>query len=159
MEVNTFCKLDGKGLKIAIVQARFNRKITDGLAGGAVKALTEAEIANHEVFLVPGAFEIPLVCQKLAEVIGINRFDGIIAIGAVVKGETAHFEYVAKAVCDGLVKVTLDQSIPIAFGVLVAYDFGQAQDRAKDDASNKGYEAGMALVETLAVLKKINEIV
>ncbi len=154
MEVNTFCKLDGRRLKIAIVQARFNREITDGLAAGAVKALTEAKIANHETFLVPGAFEIPLVCQRLAKT---NRFDGIVAIGAVIKGKTAHFDYVAKAVCDGLVKVTLEQGVPIAFGVLAAYDFGQAQDRAKDDASNKGYEAAMALVEELAILKKIDE--
>jgi len=154
MDVNTFQKLDSKELKIAIVQARFNREVTDGLTGGAVKALKETGAVNPEIFLVPGSFEIPLVCQRLAKT---KKFDGIVAIGAVIKGKTAHFDYVAKAVCDGLVKVMLDQSIPIAFGVLVAYDFGQAKERAEDDESNKGYEAAMALVEELAILKKIDE--
>lgn len=142
-------------MKIAIVQSRFNREITDGLAAGAVKALKEAGADEPPIFLVPGAFEIPLVCQKLAQT---NRFNGIVAVGAVVKGETAHFEYVAKGVCDGLVKATLDNEFPIAFGVLMTYDFNQAKKRAENNENNKGYEAAMALVEELTILEKINEI-
>lgn len=154
MKTNTFQKINGKGLKIAIVQARFNREITDGLSGGAAKALKEADVADPEIFLAPGAFEIPLICQKLAKT---EEFDGIIAIGAVIKGETAHFDYVAKAATDGILKVMLECGIPIAFGVLVAYDLEQAKARAQDDKNNKGYEAALALVETIKVLNELNE--
>jgi 6,7-dimethyl-8-ribityllumazine synthase len=154
MKTNTFQKINGKGLKIAIVQARFNREITDGLSSGAAKALKEADVADPEIFLAPGAFEIPLICQKLAKT---EKFDGIIAIGAVIKGETAHFDYVAKAATDGILKVMLECGIPIVFGVLVAYDLEQAKARAQDDKNNKGYEAALALVETIKVLNELNE--
>jgi 6,7-dimethyl-8-ribityllumazine synthase len=154
MKTNTFQKINGKGFKIAIVQARFNREITDGLSGGALKALKEADAANPDIFLAPGAFEIPLICQKLAKT---EKFGGIIAIGAVIKGETAHFDYVAKAAADGILKVMLECGIPIAFGVLAAYDLEQAKARAQDDKNNKGYEAALALVETIKVINELNE--
>lgn len=148
METNVFKELNGKKLKIAIIQARFNQKVTDGLTDGAVKALIEVGVSDHDIkiFQVPGSFEIPLMCQLLSKA---KKFDGIIATGAVIKGETAHFEYVAKAVTDGILRVMLDHSVPIAFGVLAAHNSEQAENRARDDKKNKGYEAALALVEMI----------
>lgn len=149
MKFNTFNKLTVKGLKIAIVQARFNQKITDALAKGAVKALKKSGINDKdiEIFQVPGSFEVPLICQKLAE---SKKFDGIITIGAIIKGETAHFDYIAKAAVDGVMRIMLDFGIPITFGIITTYDLAQAKARARNNKSNKGYEAGMALVEMIS---------
>lgn len=149
MKSNSFKKNSGKGLKIAIVQARFNEKITGGLLQGAVKALWESGVAEKDVaiYKVPGSFEIPLACQKIAK---SKKFDGIVAIGAVIKGETAHFEYIAQPTVDGIMRVMLDERTPISMGVITTYNLKQAQARAKDNKSNKGYEAAMALLETLS---------
>jgi 6,7-dimethyl-8-ribityllumazine synthase len=150
MKVNTFKKLNGEGKRIAIVQAHFNENITGAMTDGAVKALKESGVQddNIEVFIVPGSVEIPIVCQKVARE---KRFDGIITIGTIIKGETAHFDYVAKAVTDGFMRVSLDEGIPITFGVITTYNLEQAEARAKDDDNNKGYEAAMALIETLSL--------
>lgn len=156
MKINIFKKLNGKGLKIAIVQARFNQKITDGLTNGAIEALKEVGVASDdiEIFQVPGSFEIPLTCQRLAKT---KKFNGIIAVGAVIKGETAHFNYIAKAATEGVVRVMLDQNIPIAFSILTTYNWQQAEARAKKNKNNKGYEAALALVETIMNLNKLGE--
>ena len=150
MKTNIFQKINIKGKKIAIVQARFNEKITCGLKAGAVKALKEAGVKEADIgfFSVPGSVEIPLVCQKVART---KKFDGIVALGAVVKGETAHFDYVAKMAADGIMKVMIEESFPIAFGVITVYDLKQAQKRSSDDKNNKGYEAALALAEVLAI--------
>lgn len=154
MKTNKFKKLNGKGLKVAIVQARFNQEITDALVKGAVKALKESKIANQDIkiFQAPGSFEIPLLCQRLAKT---KKYNGIIAIGAVIKGETAHFDYIARAAADGITRVALDYNIPIAFGVITTYNMKQARARARDNKSNKGYEAGMALVEMINLSNKL----
>ncbi|MEA3464031.1 MAG: 6,7-dimethyl-8-ribityllumazine synthase [Patescibacteria group bacterium] len=148
MKTNTFKKLNGKGLKVAITQARFNPKITDALTKGAVKALKGAGVISKDIkiFQVPGSFEIPLICQKLART---KKFDGIITIGAVVKGETAHFDYIAKAAADGIMRVMLDQNIPVTFGIITTYNLQQAKVRAKNNKNNKGHEAALALVEMI----------
>lgn len=147
MKVNKFEKLDGKNFKIAIVQARFNQEITDNLKKGAEKALEEAGVKNKaKVFLVPGAVEVPLVCQKI---IRSKKFDGIITLGSIIKGETAHFNYVAKAVTEGMMNVMLKENFPITFGVITVYDLEQAKARSEDNENNKGYEATMALIEIL----------
>ncbi|MBU4455384.1 6,7-dimethyl-8-ribityllumazine synthase [Patescibacteria group bacterium] len=148
MKTNTFKKLNGKGLRIAIAQARFNSDITDALARGACEALKEAGVRDDDIkiFQAPGSFEIPLLCQKLAKT---KKYNGIIAIGAVIKGETAHFDYIAEAAADGIMRVMLDCNMPIAFGVITTYNMKQAQARAGNNKSNKGYEAGMALVEVI----------
>ncbi len=150
MKVNTFEKLNGEGKRIAIVQARFNGKITDAMKDGALKALKETGVQddNIEVFQVPGSVEIPIVCQKVARE---KKFDGIVTIGTIIKGETAHFDYVAQAVTEGFMRVSLDEGIPITFGVTTTYNLEQAEARAKDDKNNKGYEAAMALIETLSL--------
>ncbi|MBU4375582.1 6,7-dimethyl-8-ribityllumazine synthase [Patescibacteria group bacterium] len=153
MKSNTFKKLNGKGLKIAIVQARFNNEITDALAQGAVKALMESGVADKDIkiFQVPGAFEIPLACQRLARPpAGGKKFDGVITIGAIIKGETAHDVYLANTATDGIMRVMLDYNFPIAFGVITTYNLTQAKARARDDKNNKGYEAAMALIEILS---------
>ncbi len=137
-------------MKIAIVQARFNSDITGALARGACKALKEAGVRDGDIkiFQAPGSFEIPLLCQRLANPpAGGKKYDGIIAIGAVIKGETAHFNYIAKATADGIMRVMLNYNIPIAFGVITTYNMKQARARAGDNKNNKGYEAAMALLE------------
>lgn len=152
MENNIFTAMDGRGLRVAVVQARFNRQITDGLANGAMEALEQCKVTAAEKFLVPGAFEIPLMCQKLAQT---KKFDGIIALGAVVRGETPHFDYVSKAVTDGILRAMLDSGVPIAFGVLTVNNLAQAAARAKAGEGNKGGETALALVETIIEIKKL----
>ena len=154
MKTNTHKKFNAKGCKIAIVKSRFNKKITDGLLKGAIRALKESGVSENDisVFEVPGAFEIPLVCKKISLK---KSFHGIISLGAVIKGETAHFDYIAGETSRGLMQVMLEQDMPISFGVITTYDIKQALKRSLNDENNKGYEAAMALIETLLVLKKI----
>ena len=148
MKTNRFPKLDGKKLNIAIVQARFNPQITDNLAEGAARGLKQAGVPAGKIslFKVPGAFEIPLVSQKLART---GKYHGIITIGAVIKGATAHFEYISQAAINGVMEVMLKENLPIALGILTAYSPAQAKERSRNDNNNKGYEAALALVETL----------
>jgi 6,7-dimethyl-8-ribityllumazine synthase len=148
MKINKFKKLNGYGLKIAILQARFNQKITDGLAAGAEKALKESGVRGNDIkiFQVPGSFEIPFACQQLAR---SKKFNGIITIGAVIKGETSHFKHIARAATDGILKVSLDFNIPISFGIITVENLKQAQTRSGNNKNNKGYEAAMALVELI----------
>lgn len=145
---NKFSKLDGKKLKIAIVQARFNEKITNQLTEGAIRGLKNLGVltANISVFKVPGAVEIPLFCQKLSR---IKKYRGIITIGAVIKGQTAHFEYISQAAINGIMQVMLNENLPIALGVITTYNEAQAKARSRKDKFNKGYEAALALVETI----------
>lgn len=157
MKVNRFKKLSGQGLKIAIVRARFNESITGGLLAGAKKALLEAGVKAKDIFVfeAPGSVEIPLLCQRLARA---KKYHGLVALGAVIKGETAHFEHVARLAADGILTVMLKANLPIAFGVLIAYNPKQAQTRAQNNSDNKGREAALALVEQLVGLKKIRQV-
>ncbi|MCK4744462.1 6,7-dimethyl-8-ribityllumazine synthase [Candidatus Parcubacteria bacterium] len=149
MKTNTFNNLNGKGLKIAIVQARFNQEITENLLNGTLAALKEAG-ASNKIIKVPGSFEIPFACQKIALT---KKFDGIITIGAIIKGETAHFDYIAKAATDGIMRTMLDYKIPIAFGVITTYTLAQAKTRSRNNKKNSGYGAALSLVETINNLK------
>lgn len=148
MKSNKFAKLNGKNLKIAIVQARFNREITDKLTQGALSALRQSEVKkqNIAVYETPGSFEIPLVCQKLALT---KKYHGIITIGAIIKGETAHFEYISQAAIHGVMSVMLETKLPIALGIITTYNLKQAQARCRLGQTNKGYEAALALVEMI----------
>lgn len=154
MKINNFKELDGRGMKIAIVQSRFNEKITNGLKNGAISALLESGVKDNDIsiYMAPGSFEIPLFCQNLAKV---KKVDGIIALGAVIKGETAHFEYVSSGAINGIMSVMLDKNIPIALGILTAYNSKQAHVRSRENKNNKGREAAMALVEFIGSLRKI----
>lgn len=136
--------LDARGLTFAIVVARFNGTITAKLLEGAREALEKSGATSHRVFHVPGAFELPLAAMKLARRGG---FDAIIALGAVVRGETPHFEYVAREAARGLQRVALDTGVPVAFGVLTTDTLEQAEARAGGDKGNKGFDAAMTAIE------------
>ncbi|MDD4271864.1 MAG: 6,7-dimethyl-8-ribityllumazine synthase [Patescibacteria group bacterium] len=154
MKINTFNKIeiDSKNLRVAIVQAGFNRAITDKLSAGARQALKQAgvKIENIGLFITPGAFEIPLVCRQLAQT---GKYRGIITIGAVIKGETAHFEYISQAAINGVMSVMLKEKVPIALGIITAYNLTQAKARCRAGKTNKGYEAAMALLEMMVNYK------
>ncbi|MBI2459670.1 MAG: 6,7-dimethyl-8-ribityllumazine synthase [Parcubacteria group bacterium] len=149
MKANTFAKLDGKNWRLAIVQARFNQVITDKLADGARQALKQAGVKPDKIglFKIPGAFEIPLICQKISQT---KAYHGIITIGAVIKGQTAHFEYISQAAINGVMSVMLKTGLPISLGIITAYSLAQAKARSGSGKTNKGYEAASALLEVLA---------
>jgi 6,7-dimethyl-8-ribityllumazine synthase len=133
---------DARGLKFAVVVARFNSGITEKLLEGAQEALTKAGASGIEVFHVPGAFELPLAAQKLAK-----SHDAVIALGAVIRGETPHFDYVCDAAARGLLQVSLETGTPVAFGVLTTDTLAQAEARAGGEHGNKGYDAAMTAIE------------
>lgn len=141
-------KADARGLRFAIVVARFNSGITEKLLAGAQQALTEASAKSNRVFWVPGAFELPLIALRLA-----RGFDAIIALGAVIRGETPHFEYVAGAAAQGLLRVSLDTGTPVAFGVLTTNTLAEAEARAGGAHGNKGYDAAMTAIEMVRLGK------
>jgi 6,7-dimethyl-8-ribityllumazine synthase len=133
---------DARGLKFAVVVARFNAAITGKLLEGARQALTEAGAAAVEVFYVPGAFELPLAAKRL-----VKTYDAVIALGAVIRGETPHFDYVAGEAARGLQQVALEHNVPVAFGVLTTDTHEQAEARAGGSHGNKGYDAAMTAIE------------
>ncbi len=146
-------KKSGSG-RIAIVVSRFNIEITNGLLSGAMGALIESGIAEKDIKIVkcPGAFEIPLVAKQLCR---SGKYCGIICLGAGIKGETAHFEYISGAVTRGIAQLNLEYNIPIAFGVLTCFTDEQAVKRSSNDAENKGAEAAKSTIEMIDILKSI----
>jgi len=147
-------KLDAAGLKFGIVVGRFNSFIGDRLLEGALDALIRhgAQDADIEVARVPGAFEIPLAVQKMA---ATGRYDALICLGAVIRGATPHFDYVAAEVSKGIAQVSLKAGVPIAFGVLTTDTIEQAIERAGTKAGNKGFEAAMSAIETAHLCRSI----
>ncbi len=146
--------LDAKGQKIGIVVSRFNSFICERLLEGAVDALVRhgADDADISVARVPGAFEIPLAAKKMAEA---GKYDAIICLGAVIRGSTPHFDFVASEVSKGVASVSLDSGVPIAFGVLTTDTIEQAVERAGTKAGNKGFEAAVTAIETVNLFKAI----
>ncbi|MGH3441538.1 MAG: 6,7-dimethyl-8-ribityllumazine synthase [Nitriliruptorales bacterium] len=146
--------VDATGLRIAIVAARFNEEIVCRLVQGAVDALVEHGAAEDDVVVhwVPGAFELPVVCDGVA---ATGEFDAVVAVGAVIRGETPHFELVAGEAASGIASVALEHAIPVAFGVLTTDTWEQAEARAGGDAGNKGAEAALAAVETASLLNRL----
>lgn len=147
-------KLAAQGLKIALVASRFNDIIVDRLVGGAVDYLTRHGLERENLTLVriPGAFELPLVCAKLAK---SGKYDGIVALGAIIRGATPHFDFVAAEATKGIASVSLDTGVPIGFGLLTTDSIEQAVERAGSKAGNKGVEASAALLETIRVLEQL----
>lgn len=147
-------QLRSEGLSFGIVVSRFNDFICDRLLGGALDALrrTGASEERIVVYRVPGAYEIPLAAKKLA---GSGRFDAVICLGAVIRGATPHFDYVANEVAKGIATVSLETSVPVTFGVLTTDTLEQAIERAGSKAGNKGFEAAMAAVEMANLLKSM----
>jgi len=146
-------KLQAKGFKIGIVVSRYNSFIADRLLEGALEALqkTGAQEADLTVFKVPGSFEVPLVARKLART---KKADGILCIGALVRGDTPHFDFLGAEVTKGLAQIALEDGVPVSFGILTVDTVEQGIDRAGTKAGNKGYDAAMALVETLSLIKE-----
>jgi len=141
-------KLDGKGKKVALVVSRFNDLVTSRLSAGAVDILTRHGVADQDisVFRVPGAFEIAALCRKLA--LG-KKYDAVIALGAVIRGETPHFDYVASEVSKGVAMAGFEAAMPVIFGVVTSDNLEQALERAGAKAGNKGAEAAMAALEMM----------
>lgn len=148
-------KLTAPEAKIAVVVARFNHFINDSLVDGAVDALKRVgEVKDENITLVkvPGAYELPLAVRRLADT---GKFDAIVALGTVIRGGTAHFEYVAGEASSGLGNVSLHSDIPVAFGVLTTENIEQAIERAGTKAGNKGAEAAMVALEMVNLLNQI----
>ena len=154
MPRNLQAKPSGEGLRIAIAVARFNQAVTDRLLAGALEALTSHGVADDaiDVVVVPGAFELPLCAQRLAVT---GRYDALVCLGAVVRGETPHFEYVAGVAASGLAEVSCRHDLPIALGVLTTETIEQALARAGGDRGNKGYEAAVTALEVVQVLRVV----
>ena len=138
--------LEGRGLRVGIVVARFNRAVTEQLLSGALEALAAHGVAEGDVVVVhvPGAFEVPFAARKLAIA---GRYDALVCLGAVVRGETPHFDYVASEVTRGIGRVVADHGLPVAFGVLTTDTIEQALERAGAGHGNKGWEAAVTAIE------------
>ncbi|MEA3345760.1 MAG: 6,7-dimethyl-8-ribityllumazine synthase [Chloroflexota bacterium] len=150
-------KLIGEGLKFAIVVARFNEFITGKLLEGAEDALSRhgVDMDDVDIAWVPGAFEIPLVAKKLATT---GRYDGVICLGAVIRGATPHFDYVAAEASKGVAQTSLQTGVPILFGILTTDTIEQAIERAGTKAGNKGFDAAEAAIEMANLLLDIEAI-
>ncbi len=145
-------ELDGSGLSLAIVVSRFNDFVTAKLLAGAQDALQRYGVGQHEIFWVPGSFEIPIVAKRLA---GTGRYHAVVCLGAVIRHETAHFEYVAGQAAEGIQRVALDTGVPCIFGVLTCDTEEQALERAGGEHGNKGFEAVEAAVRVANLLRKL----
>jgi len=146
--------LQARDLRFTIVAARFNDFVVERLIGGAVDALTRhgATAGQLELVRVPGAFDLPVVVRRIAEA---GRSDAIIALGAVIRGETAHFDYIAGECASGLSRVASDTGVPVAFGVLTTDTVEQAADRAGGKAGNRGADAAQTAIRLATLLKKL----
>ncbi len=146
--------LEANGKKFAIIVTRFNSFISDRLLEGAIDTLSRsgASKENIEIAKVPGAYEIPLIAQKMA---GSKRYDAVICLGAVIRGATAHFDYVAGEVAKGIAQVSLDTGVPVIFGVLTTDTIEQAIERAGTKAGNKGSDCASAAIEMVNLLADI----
>ncbi len=144
-----------RDLRFACVAARFNDNIVDALLRGAVDALKRHGAAEKqiEIIRVPGAYDMPVVVRKLA---ASRRYDALIALGAVIRGQTPHFDYVAGECASGLARIALESGVPVAFGVLTTDTMEQAQDRAGGKAGNKGADAAMTAIEMANLLRRLD---
>jgi 6,7-dimethyl-8-ribityllumazine synthase len=147
-------KLDAKGLKFGIVIARFNEFISGKLLAGCLDGLKRhgADDKNIDVIWSPGAFEIPLLAKKMA---ASKKYDAVICLGAVIRGATPHFDYVASEVSKGVAHVGLETGIPVIFGVLTTENIEQAIERAGTKSGNKGFDASLAAIEMANLMKEI----
>ena len=148
-------KKQADGLKLGIVVSRYNQFITEKLLTGALDAFTSngGDDENLTVVYVPGAFEIPIVAERMA---ASGRFDGLVCLGAVIRGDTPHFDYVCDAVTAGIGAAVRTHKLPIGFGVLTTNDVQQAMDRAGMKDANKGYEALLTVLEMISVIRQLS---
>ncbi|HTX55760.1 MAG TPA: 6,7-dimethyl-8-ribityllumazine synthase [Candidatus Acidoferrales bacterium] len=145
---------DCAGRRFAIVVARFYRELSDDLIDGARRGLADCGVAGDDIDVieVPGCFELPLACRKS---IDADRYDGLVALGVVIRGETPHFEFVAGECARGLMDVQLETMVPIGFGVLTTENLAQAQERADPKRGDKGYQAAIAAASLVSVPKNL----
>jgi 6,7-dimethyl-8-ribityllumazine synthase len=145
-------KISAEGFRFAILASRWNETLVSRLIEGAVEVLEEhgAVEENIEIFRVPGAYEIPLAAQKIAEA---GKWDAIICLGTVIRGDTPHFDLVANAASEGATRVSLDTGVPVLMGVIAANNIQQAVDRSGKREHNKGFEAAMAAIEVVNLYK------
>lgn len=144
--------------RLAVVVSSFNPDVTNGLLNGSKAYLAERglSLAPADIYHAPGAFEIPLLAKALAK---SGRYDGVICLGCVIKGDTAHFEYISLGATMGLMTASLETGVPLTFGILTTYTDEQATVRSRDDAHNKGREAAAACVEALETLAVIEQTI
>jgi len=146
--------VDGTGMRVAIVCGRFNDLITNRLLDGALGGLAVHGVAESDVSVawVPGAFEIPLAAQAFAR---SGRFDAVIALGCVIRGDTAHFEYVAGPCAEGIQQVALESGLPVIFGVLTTENLEQSLIRSEPEGDNKGEESARTAIEMVDLLRRV----
>jgi 6,7-dimethyl-8-ribityllumazine synthase len=149
-------KLDARGIKIGIIVSRFNNFITEKLLDGALEGLKShgGEENDVTVIRVPGAFEIPLLAERMA---ASGKYDALVCLGAVIRGDTPHFEYVSDAVTRGIGEAISKYRIPSGFGVLTTNNVEQAMERSGSKDANKGYEAALTAVEMINVIRRLSE--
>ena len=147
-------RADGKGVRVAILRSTFNAAVVDGLLAGAREALRASGVSEGDVTVidVPGAFELPLAAAAAA---GSSRFDAIVALGAVIRGETDHYEHIAREAASGLSAVARETGVPVGFGVLTVEKEAQALDRARPGDGNKGAEAARAALGMVHVVRSL----
>jgi 6,7-dimethyl-8-ribityllumazine synthase len=148
--------VDARGLKFAVLCARFNSSVTDPLLAGAVDALQRSGASQEdiEIIQVPGSWELPAAAKAIA---ASRPPDAVIALGAVIRGDTPHFDFVAGEAASGLMAVQLETGIPVAFGVLTTNTMEQAQDRAGGKDGNKGYDAAMTAIEMANLIRRLRK--
>ena len=147
--------LVSKEIRVGIVVARFNEFITSKLLGGAMDGLLRHNVAEDDIHVawVPGAFEIPLVASKMAK---SGKYDAVICLGAVIRGATSHYDYVCNEVSKGVASISLENDIPVMFGVLTTDNIEQAMERAGSKAGNKGYDCALGAIEMVNLLREID---
>ena len=147
-------QMSAAGMRIAIIAARFNSFIVEQLESGALDAIKRhgGDLSLVEVYKTPGAYELPMIADKLAQT---GRFDAIISLGAVIRGSTPHFDYVANECVKGLAHVSLDRGLPVIFGVLTVDSIEQAIERAGTKAGNKGAEAALTAIEMVDLMRQV----
>ena len=151
-------KLEGKvvadGIKVGIVAARFNEFIVSKLVSGAVDGLVRHDVKDDDITVawVPGAFEIPLAAKKMAK---SGKYDAIICLGTVIRGQTSHYDYVCNEVSKGIAQVSLESEIPVMFGILTTENIEQAVERAGTKAGNKGYDCALGASEMVNLMKQL----
>lgn len=152
---NDASRSSGRGRRIAIAVARFNAEITDQLLEGCRGVLNREGVSDDEILVVsvPGAWELPLACQQLAR---SGRFDAVIALGAVIQGETRHFDFICTECARGLQQISLETGLPVTFGVLTPENAEQARDRADPKRKNKGGEVALAALEMIALAHQLS---
>lgn len=157
MGINTIeGKTSGDNYNIAVVVSRWNALITERLKEGSINALVKHGVSEDHITVVycPGAYEIPLVTKTLLDT---KRYEGVVCLGAVIRGDTPHFEYVCNTVNNGIAGLNISKGIPVAFGVLTTNNVEQAMERSDTESGNKGEEAAVALLEMISLIAKIKQ--